>query len=136
MTGPVGSTPLHQKLRLQPDQRALLLNAPEGFPALLAEMPFKLQFLTEPAGDLDFALYFAPDRESLAQTMPEIVAHLVHDGLLWVAYPKTSSGVDTDLSRDIYWEIMRAHSFKAVTQVHIDETWTAMRFRLLELIGK
>ena len=59
MSGPVGSTPLYQKLRLQPGQRALLLNAPENFHTLLHDMPFKLDFSTEFSGEVDFAFLFA-----------------------------------------------------------------------------
>jgi ribosomal protein L25 (general stress protein Ctc) len=72
----------------------------------------------------------------MAATIPHILEYLVNDGLLWVAYPKRISGVETDLSREVFWEIMRAHGYKAVTQVYIDDTWTAMRFRHLDLIGK
>ena len=136
MTGPVGDTPLHKKLRLQPGQRALFLNAPKSLYTPLGTLLKELTLVDEPSGELDFAIYFAPNSMEMAAAIPHILEHLVHDGLLWVAYPKRSSGVETDLSRDAFWEIMRAHGYKAVTQVYIDDTWTAMRFRHLDLIGK
>ena len=66
---------------------------------------------------------------------PEVIAHLVEDGFLWIAYPKRSSKVKTDLSRDLFWEILLSHGYRAVTHVYIDPVWTAMRFRHVDFIG-
>jgi hypothetical protein len=117
-------------------QRALVINAPKSFYQTLGDTFTGITLLSEPEGELDFAIYFAPDSAELAATIPEVIAHLVHDGLLWVAYPKGSSGVETDLSRDVFWEILLVHGYRAVTQVYIDPIWTAMRFRHVDLIGR
>ncbi|MGD8455238.1 MAG: hypothetical protein PVF83_02550 [Anaerolineales bacterium] len=135
MSGPVGTTPLYDKLRLQPGQRALVINAPESFYTALGNSLDGITVLSEPEGELDFAILFASDSAELTAAAPEIIAHLVEDGLLWVAYPKRSSGVETDLSRDLFWEILRSHGYRAVTQVYIDPVWTAMRFRHVDFIG-
>jgi len=135
MSGPVGTTPLSDKLRLQPGQRALVSNAPESFYQALGDTLKEMTILSEPEGELDIAILFTPDSIELAATLPEVIAHLVEDGLLWVAYPKGSSKVKTDLSRDLFWEILRAHGYRAVTHVYIDSVWTAMRFRHVDFIG-
>jgi hypothetical protein len=49
--------------------------------------------------------------------------------VLWLAYPKKSSGVKTDLSRDAGWPPLEAADFLPVTQISLDETWSALRFR-------
>jgi hypothetical protein len=136
MTGPVGTMPLYDKLRLQAGQRALVINAPESFYSTLGSALKAVTLTSEPEGELDIAIFFAPTSEELTATIPEVIAHLVHDGLLWVATPKRSSGVETDLSRDVFWEILHVHGYRAVTQVYIDPVWTAMRFRHVDLIGK
>ena len=136
MTGPVGTTPLHKKLRITPGLNALVINAPKTLYTELGSLLNQITLVDEPVGELDFAIVFAQNSTELSQTIPDVIAHLVHDGLLWVAYPKRSSGVETDLSRDMFWEIMRTQGYKAVTQVYIDEVWTAMRFRSIDLIGK
>ena len=136
MSGPVGTSPLHKKLRLIPGSNALVVNAPESFYTQLGGLLEQVNLLDEPTGELDFAILFTQTSRDLTAIIPDVLAHLVLDGLLWVAYPKHSSGVETDLSRDMFWEIMRTHGCKAVTQVYIDQVWTAMRFRLIDLIGK
>jgi hypothetical protein len=136
MSGPVGTTPLYDKLRLQPGQRALVINAPESFYSILGDALNAITLVSEPEDELDIAIFFALNSAELAATIPEVIAHLAHDGLLWVAYPKGSSGVQTDLSRDVFWEILLVHGYRAVTQVYIDPVWTAMRFRHVDLIGR
>jgi hypothetical protein len=136
MSGPVGTTPLYDKLRLQAGQRALVVNAPESFYSALGDKLKAVAVVSEPEGELDIAIVFALNSAALTATIPEVIAHLVHDGLLWVAYPKGNSGVETDLSRDMFWEILLVHGYRAVTQVYIDSVWTAMRFRHVDLIGK
>jgi hypothetical protein len=58
------------------------------------------------------------------------------DGLLWVSYPKRSSKVETDISRDVGWEVMAEAGLRPVTQVSIDEIGSALRFRPVEAVGK
>jgi hypothetical protein len=65
-----------------------------------------------------------------------VLSAVMEDGLLWFAYPKKSSGMKSDLSRDIGWDPVFAADFDSVAQVSIDETWTGFRFRPKHLVGK
>jgi len=55
--------------------------------------------------------------------------------LLWIAYPKQSSGIKTDVNRDILWQLSLQTGLRPVTQIAIDETWSALRFRPAERVG-
>ena len=55
-------------------------------------------------------------------------------GLLWFAYPKKSSKVKTDISRDIIWEGLMSIGIHPVTLISIDDTWSALRFRPSTLV--
>ena len=68
--------------------------------------------------------------------MPTALDAVVFDGLLWVSYPKGSSGVETDLNRDILWEKLLSKGIRPVTQVSIDKVWSAIRFRPTDQVGK
>ena len=61
---------------------------------------------------------------------------ITYDGVLWISYPKRSSKVKTDLSRDVGWDVVANAGLRPVTQVSVDETWSALRFRPLEQVGK
>lgn len=60
---------------------------------------------------------------------------LAEDALLWIAYPKKSGKIRSDISRDNGWELVFAAGYEPVTQVAIDDDWSALRFRKSEAIG-
>ena len=57
-----------------------------------------------------------------------VIALAKADGIAWLAYPKAGQ-LDTDLNRDILWRHMLKKGVQGVSQVAIDATWSAMRFR-------
>ncbi len=67
---------------------------------------------------------------------PTAVSAVKHDGLLWISYPKRSSKVETDITRDVGWEAVTQAGLRAVTQVSINDVWSALRFRPVDRIGK
>lgn len=131
----VGSS-LIKKLRIQSGQRMLVLNPPEGYLALLDELPEGAELGTAPAGEFDFVQLFIRDRAAYATHGPAALAAVKYDGLLWICYPKKSSGVASDLSRDSMWELVAASGLRPVAQISVDEVWSALRFRPAELVGK
>jgi hypothetical protein len=127
---------LSKKLRIQPDQRLLILNPPPGYAQSLAPLPEGARVVEAPAGEVGFCHLFAANSEELAELLPTALTSLKYDGLLWVSYPKKSAKVETDLTRDTLWELPGEDSLRPVAQVSIDATWSAIRFRPSELVGK
>jgi hypothetical protein len=125
---------LSKKLRLQPGQRIALIDAPAGYFDQLGELPSGAEVL-EKGDELDFIQIFVRRRSELERLAPRALARLRHGGLLWISYPKKSAQVESDLSREIVWEAMRPTGWRPVTQVAIDATWSALRFRPKELVG-
>jgi hypothetical protein len=132
----MSKTSLAKKLRIQPRQRVLLLNPPPGYRDALGELPEDVELSQEPEGTFDFAHLFAKNIAELERLGPTAIEAVKYDGLLWVSYPKRSSKVETDLTRDVGWEIMAKAGLRPVTQVSVDETWSALRFRPIERVGK
>ena len=131
-------SPLIKKLRIQPGQHLLVLNALPGYIESLGELPegTRLSEQTDPEAEYDFCHLFAKNSSELADLVPTAVKAIWYDGLLWISYPKKSSKVETDLSRDTLWELPGATGLRPVTQVSIDVTWSALRFRPSEKVGK
>jgi hypothetical protein len=75
------------------------------------------------------ALVFADDAVSLRDLLAAHQERLARAEVLWVAYPK---GNRTDINRDSLWPILGEHGMRPVTQVSIDQVWSALRFRLLK----
>jgi hypothetical protein len=116
---------LTKKLQLKPGQSILLLNPPPGFQERLVGLTYE----TEPKGTFDCVQLFVHDSQGLNRMAPQAIQSLKPDGRLWIAYPKLSSGVKSDLTRDAGWAAVFQAGFRPVTQIAIDETWSALRFK-------
>ena len=128
---------LVKKLRMQPGQRVLIMNAPEGYIASLGELPEGVAVSEVAEGRYDFVHLFVRDSGQLDELLPAAVESAEYDGLFWISYPKKSSKVETDLSRDLFWDLTAAGtSLRPVTQVSVDKVWSALRFRPAERVGK
>ena len=118
-------SPLSKKLLVKPDYRVLVLNAPEG--AAVEPLPDGARLVK--SGDADVVLAFARDSKDLAKLAPKAIAAGGNEGIIWIAYPKKSGKIPTDISRDIGWDAVTSAGWEGVSLVAVDETWSAMRFR-------
>jgi hypothetical protein len=125
---------LLKKLQMKPSLRALFLNAPQGYVESLGPLPDGVALVDGPPGTLDFVQLFVRDRAELAGHAPTALAAIKPDGVLWIAYPKQSARVKTDITRDRGWEPVTTAGLRPVTQIAIDETWSALRWRPVELV--
>lgn len=132
----MGTGTLAGKLRMQPGQRVLIINAPPGYLEQLGTLPKGVDVLDAPDGKIDFVHLFVRDIADLEQLGPVALNAVTYDGLLWISYPKRSSKVNTDISRDTGWDVIAQAGLRPVMQVSVDETWSALRFRPAEQVGK
>lgn len=131
----VAPSPLVKKLRIQTGQRILILNAPSGYTESLGELPEGVEMSEVPEGEFDFVHLFVKDSNEFASLGPAAIEAIKYDGLLWLSYPKRSSKVESDLTRDVMWELMADTGLRPVTQVSIDPVWSALRFRPWDEVG-
>jgi hypothetical protein len=80
-------------------------------------------------GKADVAVVFADDAAGLRKILTKQRANLLAPTVLWIAYPK---GNRTDINRDSVWPILSEYGMRPITQVALDETWSALRFRALK----
>ena len=88
-----------------------------------------LEVFTEGKGPFDMVHLFVQQRAELQDKAPAAIEAVKPDGLLWISYPKKTSKVPSDLSREVMWEVVIKFGWQAVTQISIDEVWSALRFR-------
>ncbi|NJC05944.1 hypothetical protein GGQ97_001737 [Sphingomonas kaistensis] len=87
-------------------------------------------------GEPQFLLAFVRDRAALGEAADEVLPSYRRGGHLWLAYPKKSGSILSDLSRDAGWERITRAGLLPVTQVAMDEDWSALRFRFRDEIKK
>ena len=86
-------------------------------------------------GIFDFVQVFVKSISELEKQAPVAIKAVKYDGLLWICYPKQSSGIKTDINRDTGWSVVQQAGLRPVTQMAIDDTWSALRFRPGERVG-
>lgn len=119
-------TPLPQKLGLKAGMRFVALHAPPKLDALLAGAPA----LERPArdGSFDCALVFATTERALSTAFTKLGPRLVDAGMVWIAWPKKTSGVATELTEDVVRRIGLAAGLVDVKVCAIDATWSGLKF--------
>ena len=121
-------TPLPKKLGIKQGSRILLVNAPKNFESELGELPHNVQFIKRPAKSLDIILLFVLTERALSLDFAKLAARLTANGMIWIAWPKTSSGVTTDLSEQCVRRIGLDGGLVDVKICAIDETWSGLKF--------
>jgi len=125
---PSDPPPLARKLKLSAASRPIVLGASDDQRIALASE------LGRPVGDRiagghDWILLFTRDRAALEASIGAAAAALEDPGVLWLAYPKGSSKIQTDLTRDAGWESVAAANLMWLGLVSIDPTWSAFSVR-------
>ena len=125
---------LHRKLKLKPGMRGALFNAPAGYVASLEPLPDGTTLMEDPAGtaaEFDWVQLFVKDRAALERSLPAARRALKPVSQLWISYPKGSSKVQTDLTRDRGWDSLSGADLLWVNLISIDATWSAFGLRPL-----
>lgn len=121
---------LAQKMVIKPGYRIAVINPPDNYRQLLGELPDDVEIIEGVDSEsVDGVHLFVKDQATLKRDAPNAIKAVKTDGLIWVSYPKKSSPVKTDISRDVGWEVIDEAGLKPVTQVSVDETWSALRFK-------
>jgi len=121
-------TPLPRKLGIRAGDRIALLSAPEGFDQTLGELPVGVSVYRSARGPLDVIVGFAGTRAELDRRIIRWRAALDPAGGLWIAWPKQSSGVATDLGEAYVRGTGLAAGLVDNKVCAIDETWSGLRF--------
>jgi hypothetical protein len=121
-------TPLAKKLGIKEDARVAFIAAPAGFEERLEPLPAGVQVKAQARGPLDVLVFFTKRAGELERRFERLAGALDPAGGLWVAWPKRSSGVATDLDENVAREIGVAAGLVDNKVCAIDETWSGLRF--------
>jgi len=123
-------SPIARKLKIQEDERLFPINAPADFERSLGALPRGARMVSKPTGATQLHWFVT----TAAQVAKEIrgVLKVLEDGMvLWTYYPKSASGIQTDLSRDRGWDpLTRIENLQWLNLVAFDDTWSAFGSRL------
>lgn len=121
---------LAKKLRVTPETRLLALNAPDAYAAQLEQVGAAVSRAPVDEGDTYDAVHiFVRDSADAQAAMTSALAALRPGGVFWVMWPKKTSGMATDLNRDSLAALALGQGWSPVSNVSIDDTWSALRLR-------
>lgn len=120
-----------EKLRLT-DEKNLLI---QGLPSSIEKQFVKLSFAKNvtpllKSRKIDWALVFAVNENQLRNILKEVMPALNEGGKLWVAYPKTTSKIVSDLNRDGSWTCLTCSGYEGVEEVALDHVWSAIWWKI------
>ena len=104
------------------------MNAPENFETELGEVPDNVKFMKTTTRSLDLILFFVLSERVLARDFAKLAACLTSNGMIWIAWPKKSSGVATDLSFGPVQRIGLDAGLVDVKICAINDTWSGLKF--------
>lgn len=120
-------TPLPKKLGIKAESRLALVSAPQGFDEALGELPERVELRSRARGPLDVILFFTTSEAELRRRFDVLATALDPAGALWVAWPKRSSGVRTDMTEDTVRDVALPKGLVDNKVCAIDDTWSGLR---------
>jgi hypothetical protein len=122
-------TPLPQKLGIKEGHQLALLAAPKSFTTTLGKLPPKVSIQTDLKGKspLDVIVLFVGKRAELEQKLSAVRKRMAPNAGLWIAWPKKSSGVVTDMTEDVVRAVALPTGLVDNKVCAIDETWSGLR---------
>lgn len=121
-------TPLAKKLGIKDGFRVALLHVPDEVKTELRSAFVKCQRQTVAAKDLDFIFVFAKSSTVLGVELLSAAKALAPAGMLWVAWPKKSSGVVTDLNENIVRDTGLAAGLVDIKVCAVTDIWSGLKF--------
>jgi hypothetical protein len=119
-------TPLPQKLGIKEGNRVAILGAPDGLHNL-APLPEGVSVRTRARGSVDVILLFVKRRAELERRIERLLDSLDPAGGLWIAWPKRSSGIETDVTEDVVRDVALPLGLVDNKVCASDETWSGLR---------
>jgi hypothetical protein len=120
-------TPLSRKLGIKEGDRLAFPSAPAGFAELLGELPSGTTVRSRVAGPLDVIVFFTRRRSELERRLPALRRAMDPAAGLWIAWPKRSSGVETDVAEGVVRELGLANRLVDNKVCAIDDVWSGLR---------
>ena len=121
---------ISNKLKIKPKFTLLTLNAPSDFKKGLEGLPAGAK-ITDTGKEYDQVHWFVLNKTQMEKEMSKVMKLLKPEVTVWVYYPKVSSKIQTDLTRDKGWDCLLAEGDKLtwISLISFNETWSVFGFR-------
>lgn len=115
-----------KRLGLDGESVLAVVSAPDGYVDALT-LPEGVRVRTTARGKVDALVFFATRRAELSRRVPAMARAVGPDGALWIAWPRRSSGVATDLTEAVVRDLAAAAGFDVAATGVVDTGWSGVR---------
>ncbi len=120
-------TPLARKLGIKPGFRIKTKNAPANYGELLSPIPADVDISATIRTDVDLWHLFTTSDAELAKLLPMAMQQITRDGMIWVSWPKKTSGVPTQVTEDTIRSLALSLGLVDVKVCAVNETWSGLK---------
>lgn len=114
---------MFKKMKVKEGQSAKVLFEPNDYPVVDTGL-----FFDEYLEQVQFVHLFVSSRQDFEDRIEQAKSKVLPGGMLWVSYPKSVGKVKYDINRDSMWDLSIPHGIHPVSQISLDDTWSALRF--------
>jgi len=116
--------PVAERLQVKGERRLAVIGAPADLDKAIGVKKARAD-----AAKADVILLFVPNRAELDAQLPMVLKKALPAAILWLAYPKLTSNLAADLSRDVIHALAPKYGLDTVSQIAIDDDWSALRLK-------
>jgi len=118
---------LSQKLGIKPGFRLLVVGPPKHYRSLLDPLPEGVSLRRSGEGPFDMIHLFATRAQTLASELRRLDRIMPDNGMIWVSWPKKSSGAETDIDENTIRQVALKTGLVDVKVCAVDETWSGLK---------
>ena len=117
-----------QKLGIKPGFRIFVAGAPADYASITGKLPARVTIVPRLTGAIDMVHLFAANAAGLGDKLRRYRTAIKPDGMVWVSWPKKSSGVTTDLSDIVLRDTALPLGLVDIKVCAVDQTWSGLKF--------
>lgn len=116
--------PVAERLQVKGKRRLAVIDAPTGVDSQIGVIKQRCN-----VSKADVVLLFAANCAHLESSLPKMLKKMAKESIIWIAYPKLSSQLAGDISREVIRALVARLGLDTVSQIAIDDDWSAMRVK-------
>jgi Protein of unknown function (DUF3052) len=120
-------TPLTKKLGLKEGFTIRIVNPPDYYFDLFEDLPQNISIRDEKKTKKDFIHYFTKQAQELNKNIVSLKKEIVPNGMIWISWPKKSSGMITDVTEDVIRQLALANGLVDIKVCAVDEVWSGLK---------
>jgi hypothetical protein len=125
-----------KKMKVKEGQKVLIIHAESTYLKALKPLSKGVSIENEANGVYDVVQLFVKTSKELETEFKSLLKHIHKDTLVWISFPKKSSGMQSDLTMYEGWDVMAKFNYEGVAMISLNDVWSSCRMKPAELVKR